>query len=91
MEGRPGQILRGKLKLLCGKLRRWNEETFKVVEEKNKQLLEEIDWWDKKETEHGLSREEPLLKDKARAAEFNKVALIEELKWKQKAKSHWLK
>lgn len=49
-EARSEMIL--KLKLLCDSLRVWNKEFFGMVEDKKKNLLDEINFWDSNK-EHG--------------------------------------
>lgn len=87
MEGRSGQRFRGKLKLLRANLRSWNKNTFGVLEERKSSLLNEIEWWDKREEELGLSREDISCRDAARE-ELKRVFYLEEIKWKQKSKAH---
>lgn len=63
-------------------LRKWK------VEEK-KLLLDELRHWDDLEIQWGWKGEERC-RDMAKQ-DFKKVVALEELKWKQKAKVHWLK
>lgn len=56
--GKLDQRLRLKLKLLRDKLRVWNKEVFGNVDQKKKQLLEEINFWDLNEESHELSNME---------------------------------
>lgn len=79
VNGRPGQKLRLKFKLLRDKLRNWNKEVLGSVEERKKNLLDEILWWDSKEADGGLSQEGIACKD-ATKEDYKRMVLMEEIK-----------
>ncbi|MCI22763.1 transposon TX1 putative protein [Trifolium medium] len=90
VDGRMSFVLKEKLKMLKGVLRKWNREVYGSVDSKIDALSGDIEDLDLKDEREGLSEEELLLrKDK-----FNQLWLL--LKSKdslefQKSRSRWLK
>lgn len=89
-EGKPGQRLRLKPKMLSEKLWMWNKEVSGNIDIKKKHLIEEISFWDSNDEQRCLLENEKQMR-KSVKQDFAKIACMEEIKWKQKAKVQWLK
>ena len=70
-----------KLKALKVKLKRWNKEVFRKVEENKKATLKRIALWDTVETQRPLSISEMEAKVEA-LEDFIRWALMEETTWR---------
>jgi hypothetical protein len=88
--GTPSFVLAQKLKALKGDLKEWNKRVFGDVGIKRQQLECELQAFDDKESLSSLSLEEHILRDVCRA-ELEKVAQLEEVSWRQKSRTLWLK
>lgn len=64
--GKPGHRLRLKLKHLRDRFSVWNKESFGLVEEKKKNLLEEIHFWDASEEQGILHESQRQMRDLAK-------------------------
>ena len=79
-----------KIKALKSKLKIWNKEVFRRVEENKKNALSKVADWDDLENQRSLS----LAKAKARLVameELKKWSAMEETSWRQKSWEIWLK
>ena len=74
-------ILASKLKALKGILKVWNIEVFGRVDQKKKEALSRISFWDEVEKEKVLSLEEVEKREKARE-DFKEWADLEEVSWR---------
>ena len=83
-------ILASKLKALKGILKAWNLEVFGRVEQKKKEALNRISFWDDVEKDKVLSLEEAEKREKARE-DFKEWVDLEEVSWRQKSREIWLK
>jgi exonuclease III len=88
--GTPSFVLAQKLKALKGDLKEWNKRVFGDVGIKRQQLECELQDFDDKESRSSLSLEEHILRDVCRA-ELENVAQLEEVSWRQKSRTLWLK
>uniref|UniRef100_A0A2N9I5R6 Reverse transcriptase domain-containing protein n=1 Tax=Fagus sylvatica TaxID=28930 RepID=A0A2N9I5R6_FAGSY len=88
--GTPSFVLAQKLKALKGDLKEWNKRVFGDVGIKRQQLECELQAFDDKESLSSLSLEEHILRDVCRA-ELENVAQLEEVSWRQKSRTLWLK
>lgn len=68
----------------------WNKEVFGNIDQKKRQLLDEIKFWDSNEKTHHLSNVERQMRNLAKQ-EYANVTSLEKIKWKQKAKVQWLR
>ena len=83
-------ILASKLKALKGILKAWNIEVFGRVDQKKKEALNRIAFWDDVEKEKVLSLVEAEKREKARV-DFKEWVDMEEISWRQKSREIWLK
>uniref|UniRef100_A0A2N9IJZ1 Reverse transcriptase domain-containing protein n=1 Tax=Fagus sylvatica TaxID=28930 RepID=A0A2N9IJZ1_FAGSY len=88
--GTPSFVLAQKLKALKGDLKEWNRLEFGDVGIKRQQLECELQAYDEKESLSSLSPEEHILREVCKA-ELERVAQLEEVSWRQKSRSLWLK
>uniref|UniRef100_A0A2N9EL19 Reverse transcriptase domain-containing protein n=1 Tax=Fagus sylvatica TaxID=28930 RepID=A0A2N9EL19_FAGSY len=79
-----------KLKALKSDLKEWNRLEFGDVGIKRQQLECELQAYDEKESLSSLSPEEHILREVCKA-ELERVAQLEEVSWRQKSRSLWLK
>jgi hypothetical protein len=89
-QGSPSFILTCKLKVLKNDLRSRNEQVFGNVEAHKKILLEELRVLDGLEEKRALIAEEKLRKIMV-VSELEKPTLLEEISWRQKSRTLWLK
>ncbi|RVW24909.1 hypothetical protein CK203_079460 [Vitis vinifera] len=90
VRGRASFRLASKLKELKQKIKVWNREVFGRLEVNKNSALQQVEYWDRVESERSLSVEETKLKKEAKDA-FNKWVLMEEVHWRQKSRELWLK
>jgi hypothetical protein len=88
--GTPSFVLAQKLKALKGDLKEWNRLEFGDVGIKRQQLECELQAYDEKESLSSLSPEEHILREVCKA-ELERMAQLEEVSWRQKSRSLWLK
>uniref|UniRef100_A0A2N9EUU7 Reverse transcriptase domain-containing protein n=1 Tax=Fagus sylvatica TaxID=28930 RepID=A0A2N9EUU7_FAGSY len=88
--GSPSYILIQKLKSLKVDLRRWNKEIFGDVNLRKNDLQAQIQDLDLVEETRTLSVEEGVIKENLKA-DFEKLLLLEEIKWRQTSRATWLR
>jgi hypothetical protein len=86
----PSFILAKKLKALKLDLKKWNEEVFGHVGLKRNQLMAQLNQLDVLVEDRPLSEEEQLRKESIKA-EIERNALLEEICWRQKSRTLWLR
>jgi hypothetical protein len=89
-DGSPSFILAKKLKALKMDLKKWNEEVFGHVGHKRNQLMAQLNQLDVLVEDRPLSEEEQLRKESIKA-EIKRNALLEEICWRQKSRTLWLR
>uniref|UniRef100_A0A2N9I2D6 Reverse transcriptase domain-containing protein n=1 Tax=Fagus sylvatica TaxID=28930 RepID=A0A2N9I2D6_FAGSY len=89
-DGSPSFILAKKLKALKMDLKKWNEEVFGHVGHKRNQLMAQLNQLDVLVEDRPLSKEEQLRKESIKA-EIERNALLEEICWRQKSRTLWLR
>ena len=89
-QGTPSFILAKKLTALKADIKKWNETDFGNITVKKQQLWSKLNALDGKEDNQPLTEEEKLEKATFRA-DLEKVALLEEISWRQKSKVLFLK
>ena len=90
IRGLGSYVLTEKLKALKCKLRTWNKDSFRRVEERKKTTFKKVEVWDSIEVMRPLSQREKELKPKA-MEDFKSWVLMEETLWRQKSREIWLK
>jgi hypothetical protein len=88
--GSPSHVLAKKLKALKSDLKKWNVESFGHVSVKMNQLWLELAELDSMAEGRSLSMVEKNQKAQI-AMELEKLALLEEISWRQKSRVTWLK
>ena len=88
--GTPSFVLCQKLKALKEDLKRWNKQVFGDVGLKRQQLECELQSLDDKEGTSFLTPKERIRREECRV-ELEKVALLEEVSWRQKSLVLWPK
>jgi exonuclease III len=88
--GSSSFVLAKKMKALKWELKRWNEEEFGDVRDKNKASSEELKALDSIEEERPLTEEEKERKRQI-SRELEVSLLQEEISWRQKSRIRWLK
>ena len=88
--GSPSFVLTCKLKALKLDLKKWNKEEFGSVVERINSLVDSIKVLEEVEESRALSGAERSLKEKA-VEELEKTLLLEEISWRQKSHSLWLR
>uniref|UniRef100_A0A2N9HYC0 Protein kinase domain-containing protein n=1 Tax=Fagus sylvatica TaxID=28930 RepID=A0A2N9HYC0_FAGSY len=88
--GSPSYVLIQKLKSLKVDLRRWNKEIFGDVNLRKNDLQTQIQDLDLVEETRPLSVEEGVTKENLKA-DFEKLLLLEEIKWRQTSRATWLR
>ena len=88
--GTPSYVLSQKLKALKGDLKLWNKQVFRDVGLKRQQLEYDLQFFDEKKGTSFLTSEERVLRE-AYKSELEKLALLEEVSWRQKSRVLWLK
>uniref|UniRef100_A0A2N9G078 Reverse transcriptase domain-containing protein n=1 Tax=Fagus sylvatica TaxID=28930 RepID=A0A2N9G078_FAGSY len=88
--GSPSHVLANKLKALKADLKKWNVESFGNVTVKQNQLWLELAELDRVVEGRSLSGTERSRKTLV-VEELEKMALLEEISWRQKSRAIWLK
>ena len=79
-----------KLQFVKAKLKEWNKNTFGLLKERKKTILDEIANIDVIEQE-GVLSSDPAAQRIERKRELEELILREEIHWRQKAKVKWVK
>ena len=79
-----------KLQFIKAKLKYWNKNTFGMLKESKKTILDEIDNIDANDQEGALSSALGAQRV-VRKWELEKIILREEIRWRQKTKIKWVK
>ena len=90
VRGASSFVAAEKLKALKLKIKCWNKEVFRRVEERKNQALHNLAHWDSIGAQRPLSQFE-LERKVVEVEEFKKWALLEEIKWRQKSREFKLK
>ena len=88
--GTPSYVLSQKLKALKEDLKLWNKQVYGDVGLKRQQLKCDLQSFDEKEGSSFLTPEERVLREVCKS-ELEKLALLEEVSWRQKSHVLWLK
>ncbi len=88
--GSPSFVVASKLKALKMDLKTWNDEEFGSVDVRQASLLATITMLDEFEEDRSLNESERTQRDQAKL-DFEKTMLLEEICWRQKSRSLWLK
>jgi hypothetical protein len=86
----PSLVLARKLKALKEDLKIWNKEVFGDVGLKKKCVMDDILKLDEKEFRGGLSDEKHLQRDHLKA-DWDRLAHLNEVSWRQKSRILWLR
>ena len=82
--------LASKLKVLKQKIKNWNRDVFGRLEVNKNLALQQVEFWDRVESERSLSVSETEMKKEAKET-FKKWVLLEETYWRQVLRELWLK
>jgi hypothetical protein len=88
--GSPSFVLTNKLKALKMDLKKWNKEEFGCVVERINSLVASIKVLEEVEESRVLNGAERGQKERA-VEELEKTLLLEEISWRQKSRSLWLR
>ncbi|RVX16059.1 hypothetical protein CK203_005639 [Vitis vinifera] len=77
------------MKEIKKKLKVWNKEVFGRLETNKASALEQVDFWDRVESERNLTVEEAV--KKGAKDSFKKWVLLEEAHWRQHSREIWLR
>ena len=88
--GTASYRLAAKMKGIKQKLKVWNREVFGSLECNKISALQQVEFWDRMESERSLSLEETKLKKEAKES-YKKWVLMEETHWRQLSREIWLK
>ena len=88
--GSPSFVLTNKLKALKMDLKKWNKEEFRCVVERINSLVASIKVLEEVEESRVLNGAERGQKERA-VEELEKTLLLEEISWRQKSRSLWLR
>ncbi|RVX19478.1 hypothetical protein CK203_005375 [Vitis vinifera] len=88
--GWEGHKFMRKLQFVKAKLKDWNKNTFGMLKERKKTILDEIANIDANEQEGALSSDLAVQRA-VRKGELEEIILREEIHWRQKAKVKWVK
>ena len=88
--GSASFIMAEKIKVLKGKLKEWNRDSFDRIELRKNAALEQVQFWDAREKISRLNLEELEARKEARE-DYKKWVLLEEINWRQKSREVWLK
>ena len=70
------------MKEIKKKLKVWNKEVFGMLECNKSSALQQVDFWNRVESERSLTVEETELKKEAKES-YKKWVLVEEAQWRQ--------
>ncbi|RVW27502.1 Transposon TX1 uncharacterized 149 kDa protein [Vitis vinifera] len=90
VRGTASYRLAAKMKELKQKLKAWNREVFGNLKGNKSAALQQVDYWDRVESERRLSLKETELKKEAKES-YKKWVLLEESHWRQLSREVWLK
>ncbi|WJZ90957.1 hypothetical protein VitviT2T_010072 [Vitis vinifera] len=90
VRGNASYRLAVKMKEIKKKLKVWNKEVFGRLEVNKVSALQQVDFWDRVESERNLTVEEAELKKEAKES-FKKWVLLEEAHWIQRSREIWLR
>ncbi|XP_034692384.1 uncharacterized protein LOC117919321 [Vitis riparia] len=88
--GRASFRLATKLKVMKEKIKGWNRDVFGRLEVNKILALQQVEFWDRVESERSLSEGETELKKEVKET-FKKWVLLEETHWRQLSRELWLK
>ncbi|RVX09019.1 LINE-1 reverse transcriptase-like [Vitis vinifera] len=88
--GRASFRLASKLKILKEKIKTWNREVFGSLEVNKNLALQQVEFWDRVESDRSLTERETELKTEAKNV-FKKWVLLEETHWRQLSRELWLR
>ena len=88
--GRASFRLATKLKVMKEKIKGWNRDVFRRLEVNKISALQQVEFWDRVESESSLSEGETELKKEAKET-FKKWVLLEETHWRRLSRELWLK
>ena len=88
--GFPSFVVASKLKALKMDLKIWNDEEFGSLDARQASLLATIKMLDELEEDRTLIESEMTQRDQAKS-DYEKTMLMEEICWRQKSRSLWLK
>ena len=87
--GWKGHKFTRKLQFVKAKLKDWNKNTFRMLKERKKTILDEIAKIDANEQEGALSFD-LVVQRAVRKGELEEIIMREEIHWRQKAKVKWV-
>ncbi|RVW93801.1 hypothetical protein CK203_028184 [Vitis vinifera] len=90
VRGKASFRLASKLKVMKQKIKEWNREVFGRLEVNKNLALQQVEFWDRVESERSLSENETEMKKEAKET-FKKWVLLEETHWRQVSRELWLK
>ncbi|WKA02253.1 hypothetical protein VitviT2T_020466 [Vitis vinifera] len=90
VRGSASYRLATKLKEIKQKLKIWNKEVFGNLGCNKAAALQQVEFWDRVESERILSMEETELKNEAKV-NYKKWVLLEETHWRQLSREIWLR
>nr|CAN68550.1 hypothetical protein VITISV_027787 [Vitis vinifera] len=88
--GRASFRLATKLKSLKDKIKTWNRDVFGRLEVNKNLALQQVEFWDRVESDRSLTERETKLKTEAKEV-FKKWVLLEETHWRQSSRELWLR
>nr|CAN73960.1 hypothetical protein VITISV_023007 [Vitis vinifera] len=88
--GRASFRLATKLKSPKDKIKTWNRDVFGRLEVNKNLALQQVEFWDRVESDRSLTERETELKTEAKEV-FKKWVLLEETHWRQSSRELWLR
>ncbi|RVX06988.1 LINE-1 retrotransposable element ORF2 protein [Vitis vinifera] len=88
--GRASFRVASKLKFLKDKIKSWNRDVFGRLEVNKNLALQQVEFWDRVESDRSLTERESELKTEAKEA-FKNWVLLEETHWRQSSRELWLR
>ncbi|KAL6320735.1 hypothetical protein AAG906_008735 [Vitis piasezkii] len=88
--GRASFRVATKLKFLKDKIKSWNRDVFGRLEVNKNLALQQVDFWDRVESDRSLTERESELKTEAKEV-FKNWVLLEETHWRQSSRELWLR
>ena len=79
-----------KMKVIKQNLKVWNREVFGRLDCNKCLALQQVDFWDRVESERSLTVEETELKKEAKES-YKKWVFLEEIHWRQLSREVWLR
>ena len=90
VRGSASYKLATKMKEIKQKLKVWNREVFGKLESNKTLALQQVEFWDREESERILTVEKTELKKEAKD-NYRKWVIMEETHWRQLSREIWLK